>query len=53
MDPKLVMISVNGDDGIGLPESKVLDALHQRNSNPHRTDCMEILNWYQMVNLLI
>lgn len=37
--PKIAMISVDGNDGSGLPESKVLDALHQRNIDPYRTDC--------------
>lgn len=37
--PKIVMISVDGNDGSGLPESKVLDALHQRNIDLYRTDC--------------
>lgn len=37
--PKIAMISVDGNDGSGLPEGKVLDALHQRNIDPYRTDC--------------
>lgn len=39
VNPKIAMISVNGNDGSGLPESKVLDALHQRNIDLYRTDC--------------
>lgn len=37
--PKIAMISVDGNDGSGLPESIVLDALHQRNIDLYRTDC--------------
>lgn len=36
---KIAMISVDGKDGSGLPESKVLDALNQRNIDLYRTDC--------------
>lgn len=39
VNPKIAMISVNGNDGSGLPESKVLDALNQRNIDLYRTDC--------------
>lgn len=38
VNPKIAMISVDGNDGSGLPESKVLDALHQRNIDLYRTD---------------
>lgn len=39
VNPKIAMISVDGNDGSGLPESKVLDALNQRNIDLYRTDC--------------
>ena len=39
VNPKIAMISVNENDGSGLPESKVLDALNQRNIDLYRTDC--------------
>lgn len=39
VNPKIAMLSVDGNDGSGLPESKVLDALHQRNIYLYRTDC--------------
>lgn len=39
VNPKIAMLSVDGNDGSGLPESKVLDALHQRNIDLYRTDC--------------
>ncbi len=39
VNPKIVILSVDGNDGSGLPESKVLDALHQRNIDLYRTDC--------------
>lgn len=38
-NPKIAILSVDGNDGSGLPESKVLDALHQRNIDLYRTDC--------------
>lgn len=38
VNPKIAMISVDGNDGSGLPESKVLDALNQRNIDLYRTD---------------
>ena len=39
VEPKIAIISVDGNDGSGLPGSKVLDALHQRNIDLYRTDC--------------
>ena len=39
VNPKIAILSVDGNDGSGLPESKVLDALHQRNIDLYRTDC--------------
>ncbi len=39
VNPKIAIFSVDGNDGSGLPESKVLDALHQRNIDLYRTDC--------------
>lgn len=39
VNPKIAMLSVDGNDGSGLPESKVLDALNQRNIDLYRTDC--------------
>lgn len=39
VNPKIAMISVDGNDGSGSPESKVLDALNQRNIDLYRTDC--------------
>lgn len=39
VNPKIAMISVDWNDGSGLPESKVLDALNQRNIDLYRTDC--------------
>lgn len=39
VNPKIAMLSVDGNDGSGLLESKVLDALHQRNIDLYRTDC--------------
>lgn len=39
VNPKIAMISVDGNDGSGLPESKVLDALNQKNIDLYRTDC--------------
>lgn len=39
VNPKIAMLSVDENDGSGLPESKVLDALHQRNIDLYRTDC--------------
>lgn len=39
VNPKIAILSVDGNDGRGLPESKVLDALHQRNIDLYRTDC--------------
>lgn len=39
VNPKIAMISVDGNGGSGLPESKVLDALNQRNIDLYRTDC--------------
>lgn len=39
VNPKIEILSVDGNDDSGLPESKVLDALHQRNINLYRTDC--------------
>lgn len=39
VNPKIAMISVDGNDGSGLPESKVLDALNQRNIDLYRTGC--------------
>lgn len=39
VNPKIAMISVDGNDGSGLPESEVLDALNQRNIDLYRTDC--------------
>lgn len=39
VNPKIAILSVDGNDGNGLPESKVLDALHQRNIDLYRTDC--------------
>lgn len=38
VNPKIAILSVDGNDGSGLPESKVLDALHQRNIDLYRTD---------------
>lgn len=38
VEPKIAIISVDGNDGSGLPGSKVLDALHQRNIDLYRTD---------------
>lgn len=39
VNPKLTMFSVDDNDGSGLPESKVLDALNQRNIDFYKTDC--------------
>lgn len=39
VNPKIAILSVDGNDGSGLLESKVLDALHQRNIDLYRTDC--------------